>query len=88
MAGIAATVGSARVSLNRVTQTPSQSRCIRYMPYDSLDMSVIHLGASFCPMHVNMRKAPAVRTTQLIVQNAQPSSMTGVECRTPGTAWM
>ncbi len=30
--GIAATVGSANVSLNTVTHSPSQNMCIRYMP--------------------------------------------------------
>ena len=30
--GIAATVGSANVSLNTVTHSPSQNMCIRYIP--------------------------------------------------------
>ena len=87
MHGMAATVGKAKSCLNTVTQNPSQNICIRYIPYLSLDISVMSRGDFELPMQVKARNVPAVRSTQLIVQKAHPISISGVTRVTPGIAW-
>ena len=88
MAGMATLVGKSKFTLKRLTHSPSQKMCIRYMPKLSLESSVMMRGASGLLMQVKSRKVPPVANTQLMVHMAQPSSMTGVEWTTPGTAWM
>lgn len=88
MHGMAATVGNDNVSLNMTTQNVSQNICIRYIPKLNFESSVMMRGAVFASMQLNRRNVPNVSITQLMVQNAQPISITGVECTTPGIAWL
>ena len=43
-------------------------------------------GGLATSMQVNIKKVPAVSITQLMVQKAQPNSISGVEWTMPGTA--
>ena len=52
--------------------------CIRYMLNERREMTVIHRGASFCSMQVNIRKAPKVASSTLGVQNSHDHSSRGV----------
>ena len=49
--------------------------CIRYMLNESREMPVIHRGASFCSMQVNIRKAPKVASSTLGVQNSHDADV-------------
>ena len=77
--GMAIPVGIAHGPLKIDTQKPSQKIWIKKMPKLNWDKSVIIRGATSLLMQENIKKAPAVRRTQLGVQKAQATSMTGVE---------
>ena len=86
ISGISSAVGNSKPSFISATQGPNQKICTRYIPKLRFERFTIALGSDVASMQVNNRKAPNVNTTQLMVQNAQPTSITGVECTTPGTA--
>ena len=79
ISGISNAVGNVRPSFIIITQGPSQNICTRYIPKLKPERFVIAFGAEVASMQVKSRNVPKVSATQLIVQNAQPTSMTGVE---------
>lgn len=48
--------------------------CIRYMPYEHFEISVIILGALVCLMQVNIRNMPKVAQSTLGLQNINAHS--------------
>lgn len=84
--GMSTTVGNDKPSFISDTHNANQKICTRYIPKLRFERLVMNFGADVALMQVKSRKAPKVRTTQLMVQNAHPTSITGVECATPGIA--
>ena len=79
ISGISIAVGSDNPSLISITHGPNQKICTRYIPKLRFDRFVTNRGSEVALMQVKIRNAPNVKATQFIVQNAQPTSITGVE---------
>ena len=78
--------GSARFpSTKNVAIGARKNICMRYIPKESFESCVIHLGAAAWRMHVNIRNIPKVAQSTLGVQNSHAHSSIGVSISCPGT---
>ena len=55
-----------------------KNMCMRYIPNEHFEMSVMIFGADIALMQVNIRKAPNVASNTLGVQNSHDHSSKGV----------